>query len=245
MRQRRHFFRFCRKVHTVSKTLRRQLIELGFSQDKIVAVPNGVDTDYFSPGISRIARRELRLPPGGPVLGIVGRLAPSKRHDVMLAAFEQFNRERPEAQLLVVGGGPEEERIIRLARSNKASDRIHLAGFQKDLRPYYRAMHLLLAPSTVEGLSNVILESMSCGVPVLAHTACGTSELIESDVNGFAADLENPRSILQRLQQIFAAPGRLTTIASRARNSVVKTFLLANMVNGYERLYRESARKEY
>ncbi len=73
LRQRKIFYRACRRVQTVSQGLRDDLIQLGMPGSKMVVIINGVDTERFVPGDAQRARAEIGLPKEGPVLGIVGR----------------------------------------------------------------------------------------------------------------------------------------------------------------------------
>ena len=243
MRQRQKLYQSCRQVHTVSVSLRQQLVDLGLPAEKIVVLLNGVDTDRFAPGDVQTARRQLNgLPESALVVGIVGRFGLYKRHAVLIEAFTTVARRFPQVHLLVVGGGgPEQERVMAQARASEAAHRIHLTGFQKDPRMCYQAMDLLVVPSINEGLSNAVLEAMACGVPVLSHTACGNAEVIRQGEDGFVADLETAEKLSARLTEILAAPARLAGLGRQARENVVQRFSIARMVGNYESLYRELA----
>ena len=233
LRQRRWLYRCCETIHTVSSGLRDHC-----------ALPNGVDTARFFPAPRNVARQQLGLDTRGPVFGIVGRFIPSKRHQVLLAAFERVAQNWTEAQLIMVGsGGSEHARIIELAKTSPYARRIHIAGFQENPGPYYQAMDLLVMPSIIEGMSNVALEAMACGVPALSHTSCGSAEVIESGTNGFLANLQSADLIVNELGTILASPERLAIAGQRARDTVVHRFSLDQMAQQYARLYLEAARK--
>jgi glycosyltransferase involved in cell wall biosynthesis len=177
------------------------------------------------------------------VLGIVGRFAPGKRHDLLLAAFEELSHEWPTAQLLIVGaGGSEYDRVVRLARESPCADRIHLAGFQENPRPWYQAMDVFILPSLVEGMSNAVLEAMACGVPVLSHRSCAASEIFLAGDSGFVADLESSADLAEHLRSILSNPERLTTVGRNARTAVMSRFSLNEMVRQYELLYLGATR---
>jgi glycosyltransferase involved in cell wall biosynthesis len=244
--ERRWLYRSCRVIHTVSDSLRRHLVELGFSSSRIRAIANGVDAKSFFPGASLAARRQIGIDVDGPTIGVVGRFVASKRHELLLAAFERFSKDWPLAQLLVVGaGGPEYDRVVHSARSGPCANRIHFAGFQENPSPYYRAMDLLVLPSTGEGMSNVALEAMACGVPVLSHASCGAAEILTSGYDGFVANLETPEALAIQLRSILGDAQRLVKIGERARATAVQRFSLAGMVRKYEQLYWNTAQDGY
>jgi glycosyltransferase involved in cell wall biosynthesis len=245
VRQRRIFYRACKKVHTVSDGLREQLLNLGLPSERIVALLNGVDTVRFSPGDKGAARRELKLPENGLMLGVVGRFGPFKRHAMLINAFEKLAQQHPDIHLLVVGGsGPEKDKIYQQAQSSTAKDRIHLAGFQNNLPPFYRAMDVLVVPSINEGLSNAVLEAMACGVPVLANNTCGNGEVIRSSDEGIVTDLNSEEKLRCELERVIAERSRLAAMGTRARESVIKSFSIDTMVYNYQRLYRQAAGRE-
>lgn len=242
IRKRLRLYRACRKIHTVSESLRQYLVELGFPPEKITAIINGVDADRFRPVDKAAVRVQLGLPPTGQLVGIIGRFDPNKRHVMLIEAFARLAPLLPDARLIIVGDkGGESERIHAAAAASPVRDRIHFAGFQADPAPWYQALDLLASPSLREGLSNAVLEAMACGVPCLAHTACGNAEVITSDVDGFLADLDSAESLAANLHRLLANPAALAAAGQRARARVVRDFSMDAMVRNYARLYREVA----
>ncbi len=233
LRQRQRLYRGCRAIHTVSRGQVDDLVRHGFSSEIIRSIPNGVDTERFAPGDRAEARRALGLAENEPVVGLVARFGPFKRHDALIAA-------RPNAQLLFVGGGGSEEaRVRQLASSNS---RVHFTGFRSDPETCYRAMDLLALPSTNEGMSNAALEAMACGVPAIGNVGCGHEEVITSGDNGVIADLAEPASLSREIAELLAKPDRLVDMGRRARMTVEARFSISAMLDAYEQLYRANAR---
>ena len=242
MRQRRWLYHGCRRVHTVSESLRQHLVDLGFPATKIEAVVNGVDTQRFAPGDRAAVRRQLGIAVDGLWIGMIGRFTPFKRHALLLDAFAVLARRMNNVRLVIVGGGgAEQENVNRQARASDATARIHLAGFQNDPAPFYQAMDLLVFPSVNEGLSNAVLEAMATGVPVLCHNACGNAEVITPGEDGLIASLGSVEELVAQLEQALSAPTNLTLMGKKARAKVATKFSLAAMAEHYARLYRELA----
>lgn len=242
LRQRRIFYRACRRVQTVSLGLRDDLIGLGMPASKIIVIQNGVDTERFVPGNPQKAREEIGLRRDGPVLGIVGRFDVLKRHSQLIDAFAELSEPFCNSQLLILGdGGSEFERVKEKVRAHPAKDRIHLIGFKSEPRPYYQAMDLLVIPSLLEGMSNVVLEAMACGLPVLGHNACGNAEIIQNGRNGIIADLSTTEELKVQLIKTLSNRAHLLEIGAAARQNVLERFSMRNMVENYESVYRELA----
>src|SRR5581483_1128391 len=202
--QRRILYHACSRVHTVSETLRQQLIQFGFPVAKIDVVENGVDTDRFVPAEQTSARALINMPRDVVVLGIVGRFGAFKGHMVLIEAFERLAIERKDLHLLIVGGGGSEENAIRKrVEASEQTNRIHLTGFQEHPERFYQAIDLLVVPSTNEGMSNAVLEAMACGVPALTHKACGNQEVITNKVDGIVADLATSELLLEQIRSLL------------------------------------------
>ena len=242
LRQRTVFYRACKKIHTVSGGVREQLLGLGFPAEKIVTLLNGVDYERFQTGDSRAARRQIGVPEAGIFLGIVGRFIPTKQHRILLEAFTCLARTRSDIHLMLIGGGGSEEKsILRMANASEFAARIHCTGFQNELPPYYQALDLLVVPSFHEGLSNAVLEAMACGVPVLAHPACGTTEVISSGQDGIIADLQTADKLERQLEQLLARPENLPKLGAAARENILRRFSIEIMTERYRQLYQTLA----
>jgi glycosyltransferase involved in cell wall biosynthesis len=236
---RRMLYGRARRIHTVSDSLRASLIRQGFPAGRIDVVVNGVDTNRFQPGARDEARRETGLPANATVLGLVGRFGAYKRHAELIEAFEVLAPAHPDLMLLFAGGGgPLEAATRERAARSRFAERIRFAGFQSDLRAWYRALDLLVIPSVNEGLSNALLEAMASGIPALGHTACGNGDVIEDGVNSFLSDLGTRDHLKEALAAILAKPENLPALGRAARVTIENRFSFPGMVAGYARLYR-------
>jgi glycosyltransferase involved in cell wall biosynthesis len=242
LRQRRWLYHCCRRIHTVCNASREELIGLGYPGEKIISILNGVDTDRFSPGPGDAVRRRFGLPESALVIGIVGRFGPFKQHSLLIEAFNRLASCRPDLYLLIVGdGGSERERVKAQAQVGLAAARIHFTGLQHDLPPFYRAMNLVVLPSYNEGLSNVVLEAMACGVPALTHVLAGHREVVRDGEDGCVADLSGAVQVERALEILLADRARLAKMGHAARENVANRFSFGQMIQNYASLYREVA----
>lgn len=242
LRQRRWFYRGCRAIHTVSTAMREELVAHGFPAEKIVAIANGVDTTRFSAGDRREVREAFSVPSDALCIGIVGRFGPFKQHVQLIEAFEKLLPWRPHARLLIAGGGGSEEAcVVRRVEASPYRSLIQLLGFQTDPRTCYRALDLLVLPSTNEGLSNAALEAMACSVPVLARTSCGHEQIITNNEDGWIRPMDTVANLAQGLAEVLNDRFRLVDFGRKARKKVVSQFSLESMLSAYERLYRAAA----
>ncbi|WP_460065816.1 glycosyltransferase [Streptomyces sp. YKOK-I1] len=136
-------------------------------------VPNGVDTERFHPGAADAVRAALlpEVDPAAPLAVCVGRLCRQKGQDLLLEAWADVVRRLPAARLVLVGDGPDAERLRAGAPQS-----VLFAGAIDDTVPWYRAADLVVLPSRWEGMALAPLEALACGRPVVVTEVDGARE---------------------------------------------------------------------
>lgn len=210
-----------RRAHmsiAVCQALKKAMVELGVPADKVVVVPNGVDERKFFPLPKEEARAKLGLPAGAIILS-VGHLIPRKGFDSVIRALSLLReRNRRDAQLIIVGEGQERHRLIELARSLGLADNVRLVGGipHEHLGTWYSAADVFCLASSREGWPNVVLESMACGTPVVATAVWGTPEVVTSREVGLLVEA-NESAIAGTLAYALEKPWNRKAIVEYAR----------------------------
>jgi len=165
---------------TPSDATRDELLELGFRDERVVAVPNGVDP-FFSPGGPKTVHPSL--------LG-VGRLAPVKRFDVVIAAAVEARRQLPALTLTIVGEGPMRADLERQIADADAASWITLTGRveREDLVAHYRRAWLVVSGSLAEGWGLSLTEGAACGTPAVATDIRGHRSSVVEGVTGLLVE---------------------------------------------------------
>ena len=137
-------------------------------------------------------------PPGKRVL-TVGSLKEQKNHPLLLRAFARIPD--PQARLMLVGMGECEVGLRALAGDLEIADRVIFAGFHPDPTPFYRTADLFVLSSDYEGLPTVLIESLSCGTPVVS-TDCpsGPAEILEGGRYGRLVPVRDPAALAAAIQ---------------------------------------------
>ncbi len=166
-------------VFTVCDGLRDRVIELGGSPDSTHTSYQGIDLDTFIPGNKADARNSLGLDPSAALFLWVGRMVSIKRLDVLLAAFAIVRKQLPDAQLALVGSGPQMESFQSCVHQNHLSDAVRFVGpvNRAGLPEWYRAADATVLSSDSEGLPNVLRESLACGTPFVSTNAGSVREI--------------------------------------------------------------------
>jgi teichuronic acid biosynthesis glycosyltransferase TuaC len=175
----RETLRSADRVITIGENLRRTLIAEGLPSEQVESFQRGVDRSQFTPGDRAAARREVGLPQDRAVLLWVGRMVPVKGLEVLLSAMA-----RPELQaiapvLVLVGDGPCRAALEKQARETLPAGAVRFIGnvSHSNLVAWYQAADLMVLPSRSEGVPNVLLESLACGIGFVASDVGSVREL--------------------------------------------------------------------
>nr|WP_294552489.1 glycosyltransferase family 4 protein [uncultured Rhodopila sp.] len=193
----------------VSASLKQVLVELGAPEAKVTVLRNGVETSLFHPPADRPAVRAA-LGLAGPALISVGGLIERKGHHRTIEAMRQL----PGFTLLIVGEGPERERLSGLIASLGLSDRVRLTGPRPhaELPALYGAADASVLASSREGWANVLLESMACGTPVVAADIWGNPEVVRAPEAGVIYRPDTADGLAGGVRSLFAGlPDRAAT----------------------------------
>lgn len=212
-------------VVAVSPALMRHCIEHGVPSDRLSYVPNAVDLDEFARRQSPAqARASLNIDSSQIVIGLVSRLSPEKGVDRAIRLMAALAPRFPAAQLHIVGDGPQRRELESLATELGLTSRLRWWGWQRDTRPIYEAMDLLLLTSHTEGIPNTVLEAMAMGVPVAATNVGGVSELLDDGYCGVLLDTQNEASWPEAITPLLAYPHLRRSLAQLAYERVAEHF---------------------
>ena len=167
---------------------------------KAIVIPNPVDS-------GRIAKFLLNnhnpYQPGKNHLISAGRLNYQKGFDLLLKALKKSLQKIPDLHLTIVGDGPEEKPLKKLAVDLEIVDSVDFVGHQDNPFPFMAYADLYVSSSRWEGLPNAVLEALACGTPVLAFDcAGGTGEIIREGENGWLVHLDDWDALSQRIVEL-------------------------------------------
>ncbi len=198
------------RVVAVSRALADEVVALGVPRERIAVVMNGVDAELFHPRDRAAARRELGLP-DGPLALYVGNLKTDKGVLDLASAWDTVVRERPDARLAIVGGGPARGELeARLPAGATLFGPQPLAA----IPTWLAAADLLVLPSHAEGTPNVVLEALACGRRVVASAVGGIPDLITSPALGALVPARDPAALAAALIEALRTPYTPTEVAA-------------------------------
>ena len=215
------------------------LAKVSIDRRRLRIVYNGIDAAPYR-AVDRVrAREDAGLGAYRFVAGSVSRLDPVKDHTTMLRAFAAATSGRDDCAFLIVGDGPERERIERAAAGLGIAGRVRMRGFTDDIPSMLACMDLFMQPSTEEGLSLTILEAAAAGVPVVSTAVGGTPEIIENGRSGTLIEPGDEAALAAAIDRFLVDPAPFAAMALRARRIIDERFSLERMNEAYDGIYRE------
>ena len=224
----------------ISQEIDRELEDCDVPPEKRVFVPNGVDTELFVPP-SAVQKRALRAELSIPLICLaviyLGRLMPEKRVDHILQIWPDIQQVFPDARLLVIGTGADETRLKTMSGPG-----VWFIGQVDDAAHYLQAADLFVLPSSTEGLSNSLLEALSTGLPVIATSVGGTSDVIRHEVDGYLIPPDDRQAIKQGLLRLLSDETLRARLGRSGRNRVLSDYSLESVAERLGHLYEKLLR---
>ena len=224
----------CRRVIAVSDSVRNDLLaRTGLSPEVVQVIRSGVDLGDVTDG--------SEILPGDrpPVIGTAGVLEQIKGVHYFLGAAKRVLEKFPEAQFLVSGSGPDEQRLRELVRSLDIEQSVTFVPSLNDFSAAIEAMDIFCLPSLKQGLGSIMLEAMARGRPVIATKTGGVYSVVKDQQNGLIVppgDLEN---LAQRIIDLLTRPERARELGEAGRDHVRKEYSVTRMLEQTAKLYRE------
>ena len=234
---------FPKNIIYVSHISAKQHEKLGYQDSKSVVIPNGFDTEVFTPSINARngLRRELGLTENAIVIGLIARYHPMKDHDNFLSAATLLLKKFPDIHFVLVGTGVKKENsgIVSLLSDFKLTHdpHFHFLGERQDISKITAGFDIAsLVSAWGEGFPNVVGEAMSCGVPCVV-TDVGDSAWIVGET-GKVVPPKDPEKLAQVWQEMIElGQEKRNQLGTLARQRIIENFSLDAIVEQYEELY--------
>ena len=203
----------CSLIITVSRSLRREMLERGVAPSRLVTVPNGVAAIEPIDADARHAQRSWQL-------GLIALMRPRKGVEVALEAIAQLRRKGADVSLELIGGFEtaeyQQQVVDRIAALDLAGT-VRLSGFTRDIPTAIRRLDALVLPSLFgEGMPMVVLEALSAGVPVVATRVEGTPEVVRHGIEGVLATPRDASDLALKIEELIFSRQRWSAMSRAA-----------------------------
>jgi glycosyltransferase involved in cell wall biosynthesis len=212
-----------------TSTIRDELLALRITPGRIHLLPNGVvlPPETASPGYATDVLYVGNLTQGSAW----------KAFDVLFDAWVRIAQARPDARLIVVGGG-DPKTWIRVLQGQGVKDTVDFRGRVDDPSSFYREAGLFVLPSRVEGMSNALLEAMSWGLPCVVSNIPGNRAVIDNEVNGLVIPVNNAAAFAEAIIRLLSNPTLRSSMGSHARQKAESEYDIQHVTDRLIEIYR-------
>jgi glycosyltransferase involved in cell wall biosynthesis len=221
LRRRALVYRLADRIITSGEAVKQMIAQVGIPAERIEAIAAGYDPARFHADVSgKAVRDEFGLT--GPVVGLVANLRGSKGHRYFLEAARVVLADLPATRFLVVGDGVAFEEVRRLVHELGLQSRVIMTGFRRDIPEVMAALDVLVLPSTrSEAVSQVIVQALALGTPVVGTTVGGTPEVVRDGVSGRLVPPADVPALAAAILDLLHDPARAGAMA-RAGQALVQ-----------------------
>ncbi len=217
-------------VIAITDFTRQYLIETyEIPAEKVALVYQGTDPERFrhSGSVWKEARKRYPLPgDAAPILGSIGSFEHRKGQPVLFEALEELvNGPLPNAHLMMVGDGPDEEMLKEQVQALGLERSVSFFPFTDEPNYVFERLDMTVLPSLYkEGLPNVLLESMSMGVPVVSSNIGGVSEIVMDGETGYMVEPGNKSALADAIEKVWADQNNYQEMKVKARKLIEEQF---------------------
>jgi glycosyltransferase involved in cell wall biosynthesis len=228
-------------VITTGESVRRDLAESDLVPlERSASIPTGVDLDHYPPmseGRAE-ARRALGIHGEGPVLGVVAYLREDKGHSVLLRAMPEILRRCPDSVLVLVGDGPERQRLEKQARSLGIDGAVRFAGLREDIPFVLSTFDVFCLPSVRnEGVPQSVLQAGAAAVPVVSTAVGGIPEAVIHGRPGTVVPPGDVGALASAVCDLICDPAARSRFGQAGRAHVSSLFSVQRMLDLTEEAY--------
>lgn len=204
---------------------------------KVVCISNGVETNIF---------KKKSTFSDFPKFLHVGRIGFEKRIEVVISAMRIVAEKYPKATLSIVGHGPATEKLKRLVKKYRIKNNVRFLGFirREKLPKIYRKHDVFVTASEMETQGIVLIEAMSCGLPVIGVNVLAIPDVVKNNETGFLVRKRDYKAIGRLMIEFIENPGLIKKMSRDARKEAEKHDI-KTMMNKMEECYLKYEKKEY
>lgn len=225
------------KVIALSDGVRKDLNEnFKIKENKIKVIYNPVEVNYIKEA-SQEDVNDFNFTDGVKRVIAVGRLVKQKDYSTLLKAFEMISKEN--VQLLILGKGPLEHKLKEMCKQLGIESKVFFLGFKENPYKYMKRSDVFVLSSKWEGFGHVIVEAMTCRLPVVS-TDCksGPAEIIGNNKYGILVPTENPRLLANKIEELLNNE-KLRNLYSKMGEIRANSFNSTQIIKQYEEVFKE------
>jgi glycosyltransferase involved in cell wall biosynthesis len=226
-------------VRVISERLFFGVRSIGVPTERITKVPIFAEMGHFF--VAKPSFDLHRSYPGFPRIVLsLGRLQPEKNYRGLIRAFALVAKEHDDTLLLIVGSGPERERLLALTRSLLLDDRVKILPWARDVATYYKTCDVYVQSSDYEGWGLAVIEAMASGAPVVMTDVGCAGEVVLSERTGLVVPVGDEKALAQAIARLLDNRELARTLAANGALAVKKLATKAETLMLYKSSWAQS-----
>lgn len=226
------------RVVAVSNEVKQRLLKAGVRGEDIHLVRNGIELGPFDDAVPSL--REDLSPDRAPIVGLVGRLSWEKGIDIFLRAAARVLGKFPNARFVVVGEGPDKDKLEQLVDELNIRGNVSMLGHRDDMPAVYASLDVMVSSSRQEGLPMAILEGMASSLPLVATAVGEVPTVVLDGRTGVLVPAEDLDSLAAGITELLRDPALRTRLGAAARQRAEEEYSAARMTADYLCVYAEA-----
>lgn len=212
----------------------------GLPDEKVEVIYNGMDFSLYQESNNNSAfRKEIGVDNQTSLVGMIANFNfEIKGHQFFIEAAKQVSENVPNVAFVLVGDGALRQRFEKLAEHVGIRPKIHFLGKRTDISAILSNLSVSVLCSTNEGFSNVIMESMASGKPVVATSIGGSPEMVTDGATGYLVPPADSDALAKAIIDLLKNPNKAEEMGEKGRKMVQERFAIEKMVKSYEVLYQ-------
>lgn len=190
-------------IRVVSERTLQSVVALGVPVDRVTKVPIFVDVEKFAAAKPTFDLHQSYSRFSQIILSI-GRLQPEKNYNGLIRAFAKVHKAHPETMLLIVGSGPERDKLLSIARSLEIHEAVAILPWARDVASYYKSCDIYVQPSLYEGWGMAVIEAMASGAPVVMTDVGCAGEVVRSEETGLVIKPGSEEELVFALERLLS-----------------------------------------
>lgn len=224
------------RVVAVSDAVRDRLLKAGVREEKVRLIRNGIN---LRPYVEAAASLREALE-GGLLVGVIARLSQEKGVDIFLRAVPLVLSDVPDARFVVVGDGPDRDKLVGLIAELGIGEKVSMPGRRDDMPSVYASLDVMVSPSRLEGLPMAILEGMASGRALVATAVGAVPAVVKDDQTGVLVPAGDVSALAVAIVELLRDSERRERLGTAARRLVEEEFSAERMAEDYLRVYEEA-----
>lgn len=222
-------------IHCVSQNIMEEAMQFGLNPAKVKIIRPAVDSFFFIPPIRHPTNRQF-------VIITTGSLIWRKGYEYALMAFRNLTNRGVDAEFRIIGAGPERQRILYTSQDLGLENKVTLLGKlpPEIVREQLQASDVFFLSSLSEGISNAVLEAMSCGLPIVTTDCGGMREAVTDGVEGFVTPVRDPEAAAEALWKLAKDSELRYRMGNAARDRILLDFELRDQISAFSKMFSET-----